>query len=48
MPERDRELNLASLVIHGGQEPDPVTGAVMPPISLATTYAQRSPGDHAG
>ncbi len=28
--------------------PDPATGAVMPTISLATTYAQRSPGEHAG
>src|SRR5262245_23780028 len=41
-------LRLATLVIHGGQSPDPVTGAVMPPISLATTYAQESPGRHKG
>lgn len=41
-------LRLASLVIHGGQSPDPATGAVMPPISLATTYAQESPGKHKG
>ena len=26
--------------IHGGQPPDAVTGAVVPPISLATTFAQ--------
>jgi hypothetical protein len=26
------------------QEPDPVTGAVTPPISLASTFAQASPG----
>ncbi len=26
------------------QEPDPVTGAVVVPISLATTFAQPSPG----
>jgi cystathionine gamma-lyase len=42
------DLHLESLVIHGGQRPDPVTGAVMPPISLSTTYAQSSPGRHAG
>ena len=30
--------------IHAGQEHDPVTGAVVPAISLATTYAQSSPG----
>ncbi|MCH8151527.1 MAG: PLP-dependent transferase [Planctomycetes bacterium] len=44
----DQDLHLASLVIHGGQEPDPATGAVMSPISLASTYAQTSPGEHAG
>ena len=43
-----KNLRLASLVIHGGQAPDPVTGAVMPPISLASTYAQESPGKHRG
>src|SRR5262249_14315635 len=32
----------------GGQAPDPVTGAVMPPISLSSTYAQESPGKHRG
>jgi cystathionine gamma-lyase len=41
-------LHLDSLVIHGGQAPDPVTGAVMPSISVASTYAQRSPGEHTG
>jgi cystathionine gamma-lyase len=44
----DRDLHIDSLTIHGGQSPDPVTGAVMPPISLATTYAQESPGLHTG
>ncbi len=39
---------LATLCIHGGQSPDPTTGAVMPPVSLASTYAQVSPGRHAG
>ncbi|MCZ6834616.1 MAG: PLP-dependent aspartate aminotransferase family protein [Planctomycetota bacterium] len=41
-------LQLGSLCIHGGQSPDPETGAVMPPISLSTTYAQKSPGVHQG
>ncbi|MCI0437020.1 MAG: PLP-dependent aspartate aminotransferase family protein, partial [Gemmatimonadetes bacterium] len=44
----DHRLRPASLVIHAGQRPDPVTGAVMPPISLASTYAQESPGKHKG
>jgi len=35
-------------VIHAGQRPDPATGAVMPPISVAATYAQESPGVHKG
>lgn len=35
-------------VIHGGQEHDPSTGAVMPPIYQTSTYAQTSPGVHKG
>jgi len=35
-------------VIHAGQRPEPVTGAVMPPIFTSSTYAQRSPGEHSG
>lgn len=34
--------------IHAGQEPDPRTGAVTVPISLATTFAQPTPGVHLG
>ena len=34
--------------IHAGQDPDPVTGAVVTPISLATTFAQDAVGEHAG
>jgi cystathionine gamma-synthase len=34
--------------IHAGQEPDPVTGAVVPPISLATTFVQHEVGQHTG
>ncbi|WP_447896425.1 cystathionine gamma-synthase [Stenotrophomonas acidaminiphila] len=39
---------LATLAIHGGQSPDPSTGAVMPPIYATSTYAQSSPGVHQG
>lgn len=35
-------------VIHGGQQPDPTTGAVMPPIYHTSTFAQTSPGVHTG
>jgi cystathionine gamma-synthase len=34
--------------IHAGQPPDAASGAVVPPITLATTFAQRAVGDHAG
>ena len=37
-----------TLAIHAGQEPDPATGAVVPPISLATTFAQSEVGVHLG
>jgi len=40
--------SLSTLCIHGGQRHDPTTGAVMPPIYLTTTYAQKSPGEHQG
>src|SRR5919106_3749686 len=35
-------------VIHGGQKPDPLTGAVVPPIYATSTYVQASPGVHKG
>lgn len=35
-------------VIHGGQEPDPSTGAVMPPVYQTSTFVQKSPGVHDG
>ena len=44
----DRPLSPATLAIHGGQSPDPSTGAVMPPIYATSTYAQSSPGEHQG
>jgi cystathionine gamma-synthase len=34
--------------IHTGQDPDPHTGAIVPPISLATTFAQDAVGKHRG
>ena len=37
-----------TLAIHAGQPPDVATGAVVPPISLATTFAQREVGVHQG
>jgi len=40
--------DFATRVIHGGQHPDPLTGAVMPPIYATSTYVQSSPGVHQG
>lgn len=40
--------HIETLAIHGGQQPEPVTGAVMPPIFTSSTYAQRGPGEHSG
>jgi cystathionine gamma-synthase len=34
--------------IHAGQQPDGATGAVIPPVSIATTFAQPSVGEHPG
>ena len=39
---------IGTRAIHGGQAPDPSTGAVMPPIYATSTYAQSSPGMHHG
>lgn len=36
--------SLDTLCIHAGQDPDPLSGAVMAPIVLATTFAQDGPG----
>jgi cystathionine gamma-lyase len=46
--DKDRKPGLGTLAIHGGQSPDPSTGAVMPPIYATSTYAQSSPGEHQG
>jgi len=44
----NKDYAFSTRVIHGGQEPDPRTGAVMPPIYATSTYVQSSPGVHKG
>ncbi|OWQ88614.1 cystathionine beta-lyase [Roseateles aquatilis] len=44
----DASLRFDTRAIHGGQHPDPLTGAVMPPIYATSTYRQQSPGVHQG
>jgi cystathionine gamma-lyase len=48
MTEKARDVAFATLCIHGGQSPEPSTGAVMAPIFATSTYAQSSPGVHKG
>ncbi|HEY7995742.1 MAG TPA: PLP-dependent transferase, partial [Steroidobacteraceae bacterium] len=48
MSDDRKEHRFATRVIHGGQRPDPLTGAVMPPIYATSTYVQSSPGVHKG
>jgi cystathionine gamma-synthase/cystathionine gamma-lyase len=33
-----------TLAVHAGYEPDPIHGAVMPPVVMASTFAQPEPG----
>ena len=44
----DDKKHISTRVIHGGQAPDPSTGAVMPPIYATSTFVQDSPGVHKG
>lgn len=47
--EHDQALQgFSTRAIHAGQEPEPTTGAVIPPISLSTTFAQDGVGNHKG
>ena len=41
-------LGFETRAIHAGQSPDPVTGAVVTPLYLTSTFAQSSPGVHQG
>ena len=46
--DNGRKLDFGTRVIHGGQRSDPLTGAVMTPIYLTSTYVQDSPGVNKG
>jgi len=46
--EKQKALRFATRAIHVGQEPDPATGATVPPIHPTSTYTQESPGKHKG
>lgn len=48
MASKTNRAAFGTRVIHGGQEHDPLTGAVMQPIYQTSTFAQESPGKHKG
>lgn len=41
-------MKFATLVIHAGMEPDPSTGAIIPPVYQTSTYVQAAPGVNKG
>lgn len=43
--DKNTKNKFNSKVIHGGHGTDQESGAVMPPISLSSTFKQKSPGD---
>lgn len=42
------KTKLATRAIHAGQDPDPTTGATIPPIYATSTYTQDAPGKNKG
>src|SRR5256885_1524261 len=41
-------MDFETRAIHEGQEPDPTTGALTPPIYATSTYVQEAVGKHKG
>jgi cystathionine gamma-synthase len=48
MTRRPDPRGFETRAIHAGQDPDPFTGAVVPPISVSTTFAQEGVARHHG
>ncbi len=44
----ERSPRFSTRAVHVGQEPEPVTGATIPPIHITSTYTQEAPGKHKG
>ena len=40
--------SISTTCVHSGGDPEPVTGAIMPPIFQTSTYVQSAPGEHKG
>ena len=45
---KEKKPGFATLAIHAGQEPDPLTGAVTVPIYATSTYVQQGIGENKG
>lgn len=41
-------MKFATRLIHAGMEPDPSTGAIIPPIYQTSTFVQAAPGNNKG
>jgi cystathionine beta-lyase/cystathionine gamma-synthase len=48
MGNADARPGFSTRAIHAGQEPDPATGATVPPIYATSTFTQAGPGRHKG
>ena len=48
MTRQPERRGFETRAIHAGQDPDPFTGAVVPPISISTTFAQQGVARHHG
>ncbi len=48
MSDHETAQGFGTRAIHGGQAPDPSTGAIMPPVYMTSTYVQSSPGVNQG
>jgi cystathionine gamma-lyase/cystathionine beta-lyase/cystathionine gamma-lyase/homocysteine desulfhydrase len=48
MKDSNRKPGFATLAIHAGQEPDPLTGSVTVPIYPTSTYVQQGIGENKG
>src|SRR3954447_26222100 len=46
--EQQSSWGFETRAVHTGQAADPVTGAVVTPITLSTTFAQEGVGEHKG
>ncbi len=44
-PEEARNYRFSTVAVHASQTPDPSTGALMTPVYLNSTYAQRAPAE---